>query len=109
MFMTLAGCHPETFIRLFADFLEYGDGDMRNALKQKHSNEYACQILASAESSFSTGHRITFGDTVVVFSSDWTSVDVDGDIDSEILKEIILEGARQKAMINDQTSVTPTS
>lgn len=99
MFMTLAGGQPETFIRLLADFLQFGNEYLQVPLESKHSNKYASDILKTAELNPDLTHRLFVGNIKVAFSSDWSSVSVDGSLDYERLKEIVLEGARRNNII----------
>lgn len=105
MFMTLAGGQPETFVRLLADFLQFGDEYLQVPLESKHSDKYASDVLKTAELNPDLTHRLFVGNIEVVFSCDWSSVSVDGGLDYERLKEIVLEGARLNNMIIMQKMV----
>ena len=99
--MTLAGVAPETFVRLLSDYLKYGEDYDTIALTKRCSVDNAHEIISSAKCNGLGVHAINLQDVVVYFSSDWSSVDVVNGIDNETLKNLIRDGIKLHAALND--------
>ena len=99
--MTLAGVAPETFVRLLSDYLKYGEDYDAIALTKRCSVDNAHEIISSAKNNGLGVHVINLQDVAVNFSSDWASVDVVNGIDNKTLKNLIRDGIKLHAALND--------
>lgn len=99
--MTLAGVAPETFVRLLLDYLKFGEDYSAIAIRERCTIENAHEIISSAKSNGFGVHVVKLQDVTVHFNSDWSSVDVVKGVDNKTFKDIIREGIKLHAALNE--------